>query len=145
VGSNGAWTKRNKLIRSDMMVKKYLRTVLYGFLAWLIPFVVSFFFYTKEGKLTIDVFLFKSIMIIVGSISAAFLLVSYFKRIHADYFKVGIIAGFIWFGINILLDLLVLIPMSGMSIANYFTQIGLRYLVIPAMSMTVGAALANKK
>ncbi len=84
-------------------------------------------------------------MIVVGSFSAAFLLVSYFKVIKTDYFKEGIIVGSTWFGINILLDLLVLIPMSGMSIADYFTQIGLRYLVIPAMSITVGTALANKK
>jgi uncharacterized membrane protein YpjA len=127
------------------MKKKYLKNVLYGFLAWLIPFVASFFFYTREGKLTIDVFLFKSIMIIVGSVSGAFLLVSYFKKISSDYLKEGIIVGVTWFGINILLDLLVLIPMSGMSIADYFTQIGMRYLVIPAMSIMVGAALANKK
>jgi len=126
-------------------LKKYLKIAFYGFLAWLIPFVASFFFYTREGKLTIDIFLFKTIMIVVGSITGAFLLVSYFKKITADYLKEGITVGVVWFGINILLDLLVLIPMSGMSLSNYFTQIGLRYLVIPAMSIAVGAALANKK
>lgn len=126
-------------------MKKYLKNVLYGFLAWLVPFVTAFFFYTREGKLTIDIFLFKTIMIVVGSISGAFLLVSYFKKINADYIKEGILVGVIWFGINILLDLLILIPMSGMSIPNYFTQIGLRYLAIPAMSIAVGTALANKK
>ena len=124
------------------MMKKYLKNVLYGFLAWLIPFVASFFFYSKEG-LTIDIFLFKSIMIVVGSISAAILLVSYFKKISAAYLKEGIIVGIVWFGINILLDLLILIPMSGMSIADYFTQIGIRYLVMPAMSITVGKSLEN--
>ena len=126
-------------------MNKYLKNILYGFLAWLIPFVASFFFYTREGELTIDIFLFKSIMIVVGSFSAAFLLVSYFKKIKADYFKEGIIAGLTWFGINIILDLLILIPMSGMSIADYFTQIGIRYLAIPAMSIAVGTALENKK
>ncbi len=126
-------------------MNKYLKIVLYGFLAWLIPFIASFLFYSREGGLTIDVFLFKSIMIIVGSISAAFLLISYFKRVDADYLKEGIMVGVIWFGINILLDLMVLIPMSGMLITDYFTQIGLRYLVIPAMSITVGATLANRK
>ena len=126
-------------------MKKYLKITFYGFLAWLIPFIASFFFYTREGKLTIDIFLFKTIMIVIGSITGAILLVSYFKKITADYLKDGIIVGVVWFGINILLDLLVLIPMSGMSISNYFTQIGLRYLVIPAMSIAVGAALANKK
>ncbi len=48
-----------------------------------------------------------SIMTVVGSFSAAFLLVSYFK--------------------------------------DYFTQIGIRYLAIPAMSISVGTALENKK
>jgi hypothetical protein len=125
--------------------KKYLKNALYGFLAWLIPFVTSFFFYTREGKLTIDIFLFKSIMIVVGSVSAAFLLISYFKTISANHLREGVIVGLAWFSINIGLDLLVLIPMSGMSIPDYFVQIGLRYLVIPAMSIAVGAALENKK
>lgn len=125
-------------------MNKYLRNILYGFLAWLIPFIASIFFYTKEGKLTIDVFLFKSIMIVVGSICGSILLVSYFKKINDAYLKEGIIAGVIWFGMNILLDLLILVPMSRMSIANYFTQIGIRYLVIPAMSITVGIILTNK-
>lgn len=126
-------------------MKKYLKIVLYGFLVWLIPFALSIFFYTQEGKLTIDIFLFKTIMIVVGSISAAFLLVSYFKKIKTDYLKEGIIVGVIWFCLNILLDLLVLIPMSGMSIPDYFMQIGLRYLAMPAMSVAVGAALANRR
>ena len=126
-------------------MNKHVRNILYGFLSWLIPFVVAVFFYTREGVLTIDIFLFKTIMILVGSISAAFLLVSYFKKIDSNYLKEGIVVGIVWFSINILLDLLVLIPMSGMSIADYVPQIGLRYLVIPVMTIMVGLALANKK
>jgi len=126
------------------MKTKYLKNILYGFLAWLIPFVASFFFYSKEGGLSIDIFLFKSIMIVIGSISAAFLLVSYFKKINTNYLREGITVGIVWFIINILLDLLILIPMSGMSIADYFTQIGVRYLVIPAMAITIGKALEDK-
>jgi len=126
-------------------MNKHIRNILYGFLVWLIPFVASIFFYSKEGGLTIDVFLFKSIMIVIGSISAAFLLISYFKNININYIKEGIIVGIVWFAINILLDLLVLIPMSGMSVEDYFTQIGIRYLVLPVMSIMIGKALANKK
>lgn len=124
-------------------MNKYVRNILYGFLAWLIPFVASIFFYSEEGGLTIDIFLFKTIMIVVGSTFAAFLLVSYFKNIYADYIKEGIIVGVVWLAINILLDLLILIPLSGMSIEDYFTQIGLRYLVMPVMSIMVGKAIAN--
>ena len=128
-----------------MKMNKHFRNILYGFLAWLIPFVASIFFYTKEGGLMIDIFFFKTIMIIVGSISGAFLLISYFKRINIGYLKEGIYVGTTWFVINILLDLLVLIPMSGMAISDYFSQIGLRYLVMPVMSIMVGIALENKR
>ena len=126
-------------------MNKTLRNILYGFLAWLIPFVSSFFFYSKEGGLVIDIFLFKTIMIVVGAIVGAFLLVSYFKRIRANYLMEGIIVGLTWFIINILLDIFVLIPMSEMSLSSYFAEIGLRYLVMPVMSIMVGAALENKK
>jgi len=126
-------------------MKRYLRICLYGFLAWLIPFVTAFFFYSKEGKLAIDIFLFKSIMIVVGSISAAYLLITYFKKVNSGFLKEGIIVGVVWFGLNIVLDLLILVPMSGMTIPAYFTQIGLRYLAMPAMSVAVGTALFNKK
>lgn len=125
--------------------KKYLKNLFYGFLAWLIPFISAFLFYTKDGGLRIDIFFFKTIMIVVGSISGAFLLVSYFKKIEANFLKEGIIVGVIWFALNIILDLVILIPMSGMSISDYFTQIGLRYMAMPAMSIAIGAALANKK
>lgn len=127
------------------MMKKILKIILFGFLSWLIPFVASFPFYTREGKLTINIFLFKSIMIVIGSISMMFLLIFYFKKIKTYYFREGVIVGSLWFGINILLDLVILIPMSGMSIPGYFMQIGLRYLVIPAMCITVGTVLTNKK
>jgi hypothetical protein len=127
------------------MQNKYLKNLGYGFLSWLIPFLTSLLFYTREGGLTIDIFLFKSVMIVVGSVTAAFLIVSYFKAINADYLKEGIVLGLTWLGINILLDLLILVAMFGMPAGDYFTQIGLRYVVIPVMTITVGAALKNKK
>ena len=125
-------------------MNKTLRNILYGFLAWLIPFVSAFFFYSKEGGLVIDIFLFKTIMIVVGAVVGAFLLVSYFKRIRVNYVMEGIIVGITWFIINIVLDILILIPMSGMALPGYFAEIGLRYLVMPVMSIMVGAALENK-
>lgn len=125
------------------MKNKYIRNISYGFLAWLIPFISSLAFFTKDGGLSIDIFLFKSIMIVVGSITAAFLLVSYFKRIDSGFLKEGIVVGIVWLAINLGLDLLILLPMSGMSIADYFTQIGLRYIVIPVMAIMVGKILSN--
>lgn len=124
-------------------MNKHYRNLLYGFLAWLIPFGISIFFYSRKGELVIDIFLFKTIMILVGAISGAFLLVSYFKTIDAGYVREGLYVGVTWFTINILLDVLVLIPMSGMSFAEYIFGIGLRYLVIPVMSIMLGCVLSN--
>ncbi len=125
-------------------MKNILMILISGFIAWLVPFVASFLFYTKDG-LTINIFLFKSIMIVVGSITAAVLLIIYFKRVRSNFIREGIIVGAVWFVLNILLDLLILLPMSGISIPDYFTQIGLGYLSMPAMSIAVGASLASKK
>ena len=43
-------------------MNKTVRNFLYGFLAWLIPFVSAFFFYSKEGGLVLDIFLFTIIL-----------------------------------------------------------------------------------
>ena len=124
-------------------MNKCIKISLYGFLTWLIPFVISFLFYSKDGQPVIDVFLFKSIMIVVGSGTGATLLVLYFKKIKEHYLKEGIIVGLLWFAINIILDLVVLVPMSDIEIGTYFAQIGLRYLVIPIMSVAIGYLLSR--
>jgi hypothetical protein len=120
-------------------MKKYLRAGVFGVLTWLIPFVVALFFYTREGQLTINETTFKTIMIVVGAVTGAFLLVLYFKKIEQNFLTAGIIIGILWFAINILLDLLVLVPMSKMPIGTYFLHIGLRYLNIPIMSTVMGS------
>ena len=74
-------------------------------------------FYTKEGMLTVDIFMFKSIMIVVGSITAAFLLVAHFKRIKEYDFREGVAVGITWLGINIGLDLIFLIPNMGIKMS----------------------------
>lgn len=126
-------------------IKKYFKCLLYGFLVWLIPFLVSLFFYTKEGNLNIDIFLFKTIMILIGSISSSFFLIFYFRKIESNFVKEGIILGFIWFSLNVLLDLLILVFIFKMPILNYFIEIGVRYLVIPITSITIGFILSNSK
>lgn len=125
-------------------MNKYLKIGLYGFFTWLIPFVSSFFFY-MTGELSVDIFLFKTIMIIIGNISAAIFVIAYFAEVSQDFIKEGIILGIAWLIINLGLDLLILLPMSGMGIGDYFIQIGLRYLVIPVMGIMVGYALAQRE
>lgn len=126
------------------VMKKLLKVGLLGFLTWLIPFVVSCFFYSRDGVPLFDIFLIKTIMIVLFSILGALLLIRYFKGITGDYLKEGIIVGVAWLMINWILDFVVLIPIARMGVVTYFTQIGLRYLMIPTMSIAMGYLIENK-
>ena len=125
-------------------MKKLSRIGFLGFLTWLVPFVVSIFFFSREGQLLIDMFLFKTIMIVVGSVFGALMLIVYFKKVVRGYFREGVIVGLAWLAINWVLDFAVLLPMSGMSVGTYFIQIGLRYLVLPIMSISMGYTVEKK-
>lgn len=126
-------------------MKQYLKLALFGFLTWLIPFIVSFFFYSKDGHLLIgDIFLFKSIMIITGCLTGVVLLILYFNKINERYLYHGILIGIVWLALNWVLDLLILVPMAKLSLYDYFAQVGLRYLIIPIISIGTGYMLEKK-
>ena len=108
-----------------------------AFLTWLVPFVCAIPFYGADGLL-IDQQLFKSLMIVVGSITAAILMVRLFRTIGRDYIREAIITGIVWLLANWVLDLIMLVGLLGMTLPEYATQIGLRYLVIPVMVIVAG-------
>jgi hypothetical protein len=113
------------------------RRLIGAFLTWLVPFVVAIPFYGPSGLL-IDQQLFKSLMIVVGSITAAILIVWCFRNVETGYTREAIITGITWLLANWILDLIVLVGLLGMTMPDYATQIGLRYLVIPAMVIAAG-------
>jgi hypothetical protein len=114
------------------------RRLLAGLLSWLIPFLVSVPFYGRDGTLLIDQMLFKSLMIVVGSITAAVLMVWFFSIVTAAYAREAMITGGIWLMMNWILDIAVLIGLLDMTPWEYGAGIGLRYLVIPAMVIPAG-------
>ena len=59
--------------------------LLYGFLTWLIPFIIAIPFYSRDGQPLIDIFLLKSIMIVVGSTTGAIFLILYFKKVTENH------------------------------------------------------------
>lgn len=126
-------------------MKSIKKTLLYGFLVWLVPFIVAIPLYSRDGQPLIDIFLLKSIMIVVGSIMGAIFLILYFKKVTKNYLREGLLVGIIWLAINWILDFIVLVPMAKMDIGTYFAQIGLRYLTIPIFSITIGILLNSKK
>jgi len=126
-------------------MKKALKIGFLGFLTWLVPFVVSWLFYTKEGQPIMDIIFIKSIMIVLFSAFGAFLLIIYFRKIDMDFISEGFYVGLSWFGINCILDILVLLPLAGMNMSTWFAQIGMRYLMIPVMSISIGYMAAYHK
>jgi len=119
--------------------------ILFGLVTWLVPFIVSFLFFDVETQtFRIGEIFFKSIMIVLSGIVGVILLVYYFKGIDKGYLREGIAIGLIWFGINCVLDLVLLLPMSGMAIGPWFAEIGMRYLMAPIMSIGFGYALEKK-
>lgn len=127
------------------MTKKILtKNILFGFLSWLIPFAISFLFYKPDGQLVVPYATFKSTIMIVGVVSGCILLFKYFKFVDFDYIKNGVIVGLSWFAINIILDALILIPMMKTSFSEYFMSIGLSYISIPTISITMGYLLKSK-
>lgn len=115
-----------------------------GFLSWLIPFAISFLFYKPGGELMVPYATFKSVILIVGTISGCYLLSRYFKFVDQRFIKNGIIVGVSWFAINILLDTVLLIPIMKSTFPVYFKSIGLGYIAIPVISTTIGYILDKK-
>jgi len=125
-------------------MNKNVRLIWFGFLSWLIPFVFSFLFYGQDGELNISYDLFKSTMVVVGTLSGVYLLIKYFEKITGNYFRQGAIVGSSWLAINIILDSLILIPMAKINFLTYFTRIGFGYFSILIISLGFGYILAKK-
>ena len=126
-------------------VNKFLRIILFGVLAWLIPFLASILFVDMEGNFIIPQIFFKSIMIVVGSFVAVILAVKYYNNVKSNFVQEGIILGIIWFIISIGLDLVMVFSnFFQMTLLEYFTDIGLRYLCIPIFTIGLGYALNQK-
>jgi hypothetical protein len=110
-----------------------LKLAFYGLLSWLVPFVISFGFVDSKGQFVVPQPLFKSIMVVVFGGFGAWLLTRAF-RLVAPTLASGLRIGLGWLGLNLALDLIVLVPLIGMPVGSYFMDIGLRYLLIPIMA-----------
>lgn len=121
-----------------------IKLVLYGAVTWAVPFVVSFFLFSPQGELLVSQETFDSIMTVVGTAVGIYLLYRLFKQVNGDYIKWGLKAGLLWFLINIILDVAILVPMSKMSIGTYFARIAIGYLSIPIMGFGIGYLLEMK-
>ena len=124
-------------------MKSIKKVLLYGFLVWLIPFIVSFLIFPLKSS---NRALWESIMPVVITISAVPFLILYFSKLQAHFLKEAVLLGIIWLAISLILDLLLFMegPMK-MSFADYMMDIGLTYLMIPTISIGFGCLLEKRR
>jgi hypothetical protein len=109
-----------------------LGLILRGFVIWLVPFVISFFFYTPEGLLSTSYALFKSVMVVTLTWTTLAVNLIAIRKSFSP-----VIASGTYLLVNLLLDFLIVVPFVGLSISEYIEQIGLIYLVIPSITLAV--------
>jgi hypothetical protein len=114
----------------------------YGLASWAIPLAVSVLFFGPGGQLMVPLPLFKSAMVVVGGGVGAALLVAAFRRVPPSTTN-GFVLGLYWLVINIVLDLLILVPITKIPVQEYLFDIGLRYLLMPIMSTAMGHVAAR--
>jgi hypothetical protein len=135
----------HRLIPRGIYMNKLIKIASYGLVLWLIPFIASFPFVDAQGNFTIPETFFKSIMVVVGAATGVLLSVSYFSGVKKNYFGEGVVIGVVWLAINLSLDLaMVYGGFFKMSPAQYYTDIGLRYMSIPIYTIGMGYALKKR-
>ncbi|MEJ2016764.1 MAG: hypothetical protein P8X51_00285 [Maritimibacter sp.] len=115
-----------------------IRNLIYGLLTWAVPFFAAFAFYTREGQLATDIFLFKTAMILIGGLTGAWLLTRAFRTLPPS-FASGLALGLFWAALNWALDLVVLVGLMGSPFGSWLVGVGLRYLMLPIMASAMGA------
>jgi fumarate reductase subunit C len=123
-------------------MKSTKRALLYGFMLWLIPFIVAFLLFPlRESERP----LFETIMAVTVTLAVVVLSVLYFGKIEAGYLKEAVRIGILWFCISIVIDVLMFMwgPMK-MTFVNYMYDIGFTYLIYPIVTVGFGYMLQRK-
>ena len=110
-----------------------------GVLAWLVPFLLSL---ALSPLRQANAAMFTTVMFLILVVTSGALLVYFFRR-RPVRLRVAVLVGAFWMVISLALDSLVFSrgPMR-MSALAYFSEIGLAYLVFPALAL-VAALLAK--
>ena len=117
-------------------MKKNYRIIFYGFLIWLIVFIISIVIFPLHDSHRP---FFESIMPVAIAGCTVFFSIFYFRDIEKEFFKEGMIIGVVWLVINIIFDMFMFMegPMK-MSLVDYMMDIGFTYLMIPVITVGFG-------
>jgi len=115
------------------------KALLLGLLVWLIPFVVAFLIFPLRASSRP---LFESIMPVAVALATVGCGVWYFRNFAETSGREALLLGLLWLAICILIDAPLMLlggPMQ-MTPGEYLADIGVVYLMIPAITWGLGAA-----
>ncbi len=111
---------------------------------WLIPFAVAFvIFPLRESSRP----LFESIMPVAIAVATVMFGVLYFRRVTRQHLREGILIGLIWLVMCLLIDMPLMLlggPMQ-MTLSEYISDIGVTYLMIPVITIGMGAVVGQRE
>ena len=119
------------------MNRKVKRLVL-GLLIWFIPLFVSFFMWdTQTNSPSIQIDLFKGVMVLCLGIGFSIAIYYWLKDKKNRNIQETIKTGIIWFIELCILDLIVLVGLFSTSFISYISIV-LMYLIIPIIMFSIG-------
>ena len=119
-----------------------LKKVGFGIILWAIPFMVAI---PLMSLMQSDPVFFKTIMIVAASAVGCALAAIYFRNLEGDFLREGLWLGAVWVAVNWILDFVVLLPLSGMTLSRYFLEIGFRYPAIAFTTVAIGYVLQDRQ
>ena len=124
-------------------MKTYARILLFGFLVWLIPFLVSVaIFPLKQAGSP----LFETIMPVALTLVCVVFALLYFNGLKANFLRAGIWLGVVFLVVSVVIDLPLMLPAPiQMPFADYVMDVGLTYLIYPVITIGLGYALDKAK
>jgi hypothetical protein len=120
--------------------KNILKIIVFGFIVWLIPTIVTYITSFTSGLYLFDVVSALSIAITV--IVFAYI---YFKDVDSHLVREGLIIGVVWLLISIVLDIvLVLLGITKLTLTQYAVYVAPIYIIIPAVTIGFGMYIQQK-
>lgn len=119
-------------------------TVLNGILIWLVPFAIGS---ALISVIDVESALFDTLMAIILTAATCYLSYRYNRRKGAVAMGSALQTGIIWMIIAWLLDapFFLIMDFAKMPLGEYIADIGLAYLMIPIINLTVATAMQGRR
>ncbi|MBW2965739.1 hypothetical protein KY342_01395 [Candidatus Woesearchaeota archaeon] len=119
-------------------MNKLLKKLLLGLIVWAVPFAASIFVWDMEANTAwIGMDWFSALMAFTGAVGFAIAAFLWFRDVKENSVKEGWMTGITWYVEMLVLDLIVLVGLFKMAMADYYSMI-LTYLNVIVLSAAIG-------